>query len=55
MQKINYKNAIYFKDYKETIDYLKKQVIKNTLILIKASRSLKLENITNYFLNLSSY
>lgn len=55
MENVKYENALHFKDYKETINYLKTQNIKNTLILIKASRSLKLENITNYFLNLSSH
>ena len=46
--KINYPNALYFKNYKQTINYLKNKQIKDTLILIKASRSLKLENITNF-------
>lgn len=41
--------AKYFNNYKDTIDYLKTRKIENTLILIKASRSLELENITNYF------
>ena len=40
----------HFKNYEETIKYLKTQDIKNTLILIKASRSMAFENITNYFL-----
>ena len=53
MNHINYKNAMHFNDYKETINYLKTQKIKDTLILIKASRSLKLENITNFFLKYS--
>lgn len=44
-------NALYFKNYEETIKYLKTKNIHDTLILIKGSRSLKLENITNYFLN----
>ena len=47
---INYENAMHFNNYQETINYLKSQKIKDTLILIKASRTLKLENITNYFL-----
>ena len=51
MQKINYPNSKHFKNYQETINYLKTQKIKDTLILIKASRSLKLENITNYLIN----
>ena len=46
---INYENAMHFNNYQETINYLKSQKIKDTLILIKASRTLKLENITNYF------
>ena len=37
------------------LNYLKQIQIKDTLILIKASRSLKLENITNYFVNYSEY
>lgn len=45
--KIKYK-AIYFNNYKEVVNYLKNKKIKDTLILIKASRSLKLENITRF-------
>ena len=37
--KINYPNALYFKNYKQTINYLKNKQITDTLILIKASRS----------------
>lgn len=44
-------DALYFNDYQDTINYLKSKKIKDTLILIKASRSLKFENITNYFIN----
>ena len=51
MKKINYPNSIHFKNYKETINYLKIKKIKDTLILIKASRNLKLENITNFLIN----
>lgn len=51
MKKINYPNSIHFKNYKETINYLKMKKIKDTLILIKASRNLKLENITNFLIN----
>ena len=51
MQKVNYKNALHFLNYKKTLNYLKKEKIKDTLILIKASRSLKLEKITNYLIN----
>lgn len=51
MKKINYPNSIHFNNYKETINFLKNKQIKDTLILIKASRSLKLENITKFFMN----
>ena len=51
--KIKYPNTLYFKNYKQTINYLKNKQIKNTLILIKASRSLKLENITNFLIGKS--
>ena len=44
--------ALYFKNYEEVLDYLKTQKIENTLILIKGSNSVKLENITNYFINM---
>ena len=40
--------AQHFKNYQETIEYLKTKKIKNKLILIKGSRGMKLENITNY-------
>ncbi|MBR3210111.1 MAG: UDP-N-acetylmuramoyl-tripeptide--D-alanyl-D-alanine ligase [Bacilli bacterium] len=40
--------AQHFKNYQETIEYLKAKKIKNKLILIKGSRGMKLENITNY-------
>ena len=40
--------AQHFKNYQETIEYLKAKKIKNKLILIKGSRSMKLENITEY-------
>ena len=40
--------AKYFDNYEETIEYLKTKKIKNKLILIKGSRSMKLENITEY-------
>ena len=40
--------AVYFDNYQKAINYLKNKKIKDTLILIKASRSLKLENITNF-------
>ena len=40
--------AQHFKNYQETIEYLKTKKIKNKLILIKGSRRMKLENITNY-------
>lgn len=48
--KIKYE-ASYFNNYQEVISYLKNKQIKDTLILIKASRSLKLENITNFLIN----
>ena len=43
-------DALYFKNYNEVISYLKEKDISDTLILIKASRGMKLENVTNYFL-----
>ena len=48
-------DAKYFNNYEETIKYLNTKKIENTLILIKGSRSMKLENITNYFLNKKTY
>ena len=48
--KIKY-DATYFNNYQEVFGYLKNKKIKDTLILIKASRSLKLENITSYLLS----
>ena len=48
--KIKYQ-ATYFNNYQETINYLKNKKIKDTLILIKASRNLKLENITKFLIN----
>ena len=53
LKKINYQNAYHFDNYQETITFLKTKKIENTLILIKASRSLKLENITNYLININ--
>ncbi len=44
-------NALCFNDYKETINYIKTQKIKDTLILIKASHSLKFNNIVSHFIN----
>ncbi|MBR3229995.1 MAG: UDP-N-acetylmuramoyl-tripeptide--D-alanyl-D-alanine ligase [Bacilli bacterium] len=44
-------NAKYFKNYDELLNYLQNKKIENKLILIKGSRSMKLENITNYFIN----
>ena len=43
--------AKYFENYKELLKYLKTKKIENKLILIKGSRSMKLENITDYFIN----
>ncbi len=48
--KIKY-DATYFNNYQEVVGYLKNKKIKDTLILIKASRSLKLENITSFLIN----
>ena len=42
--------ALYFNNYKELLNYLKNKNIKNKMILIKGSRAMQLENITNYFL-----
>lgn len=44
-------NAKYFDNYKELLKYLKNKNIEKKLILIKGSRAMKLENITNYFIN----
>lgn len=41
--------SMHFNNYIEVLNYLKIKKIKDTLILIKASRSLHFENITNYF------
>ena len=46
-------NAKYFNNYSEVISYLKTKNIKDTLILIKGSRSLRLENICDYFIKSS--
>ena len=43
--------ATFFNNYQEVVGYLKNKKIKDTLILIKASRSLKLENITSFLIN----
>lgn len=43
-------NAHFFDNYKDLLIYIKNKKIKNKLILIKGSRSMKLENITEYFL-----
>ena len=45
-------DAKYFDNYKQLLDYLKTVKIQNNLILIKGSRAMELENITNYFLNI---
>lgn len=55
MKKIKYPAAKHFNNYQETINYLKKEKIKDTLILIKASRTLQLENITNFLINNYTY
>ncbi|MBR3198501.1 MAG: UDP-N-acetylmuramoyl-tripeptide--D-alanyl-D-alanine ligase [Bacilli bacterium] len=43
-------DALYFDNYEEVISCLEKENIKDTLILIKGSRGIKLENVTNYFM-----
>ena len=43
-------DAKYFENYEEVLKYLKSKKIENKLILIKGSRAMKLENITNYFI-----
>lgn len=47
MKNIN-TDANYFKNYEEVIKYLKTKKIKNKLILVKGSRNMRLENITEY-------
>lgn len=49
MQNIKTK-AKYFDNYEDLLTYLTTKKIENKLILIKGSRSMKLENITNYFI-----
>lgn len=44
-------DALFFNNYSEVIDYLSDFDVRDTLILIKGSRSLKLENIYNYFIS----
>lgn len=43
-------DAKYFENYEKVLKYLKSKKIENKLILIKGSRAMKLENITNYFI-----
>ena len=50
MMNLQINKAKHFKNYKEALIYLKDKEIKNTLILIKGSRIMKLENISNFFL-----
>lgn len=50
MMNLQINKAKHFKKYKEALIYLKNKEIKNTLILIKGSRIMKLENISNFFL-----
>ena len=52
MMQINYKDSIHFNNYKELINYLKNKKIENSIILIKASRAMHFENITNFLLEL---
>lgn len=44
-------NLLHFNNYKEVINYLKNKKIENTIILIKASRSMHFENITDFLIN----
>ena len=48
MKKI--KNTICFNNYQEIINHLKNKKIENSIILIKASRIMHFENITNFLL-----
>ena len=50
MMNLQINKAKHFKNYKEALIYLKDKEIKNTLILIKGSRIMKLENISDFFL-----
>ena len=50
MMNLQINKAKHFKNYKEALIYLKNKKIKNTLILIKGSRIMKLENISDFFL-----
>lgn len=50
MMNLQVNKAKHFKNYKEALIYLKDKEIKNTLILIKGSRIMKLENISDFFL-----
>ena len=50
MMNLQINKAKHFKNYKEALIYLKNKEIKNTLILIKGSRIMKLENISDFFL-----
>ncbi len=49
---IKYKDACHFNNCNELINYLKDKKIENKVILIKASRAMHFENITNFLLNL---
>ena len=50
MMNLQINKAKHFKNYEEALIYLKNKEIKNTLILIKGSRIMKLENISDFFL-----
>ena len=50
MMNLQVNKAKHFKNYEEALIYLKNKEIKNTLILIKGSRIMKLENISDFFL-----
>lgn len=46
--------GLHFKNNNEMIDYLKRMDIKNSIILVKGSRKMHLDEITNYLLSRTS-
>lgn len=42
-----FKNSVFFKEKKEVVEYLKRTLKKNDLVLFKGSRGMKLEDIIN--------
>jgi len=52
VKKIKGNNCKYFDNNKEIIDYLSSFNLKNTTILIKASRKIHLEEVTDYLLKI---